>query len=400
MPAEQDATTAPRMTIYGWPGPPRDHATAERYREMAEAGFTATFHWFPDNDAQAKALDAAHAAGVKLHIHTPELKSDPEGTVRRFKDHPALLGYHLRDEPSAADFPMLAEWVRRIRAVDASGGHDCYINLFPNYATPQQLGTATYQEHVDRFVAEVDVPFVSFDHYPITTQGVRPEWYENLEIVSAAARRVGKPLWAFTLLTPHNNYYAQPTVGGLRLQAFSDLAYGAQAIQHFTYWQPATVPGGDSFETAPIDLQGKRTPVYAMVQQLNREIQNLAPVFIGAEVLSVSHTAAAPAPSGKAKVGIPPGTTRYKPAAPIRSLTTEGGGCVVSHLANRGGQRYLAVVNRDPQKPVPLDVKFTRTRGVTWRDEAGVAYDVEGTEHRTDIEPGGIRVFGWSAKGR
>ena len=49
------------------------------------------------------------------------------------------------------------------------------------------------------------------------------------------ARRVGKPLWAFTLLTPHSGAYAQPTIGGLRLQAFSDLAYGAQAIQHFTF---------------------------------------------------------------------------------------------------------------------------------------------------------------------
>lgn len=387
MAATQNATAA-KIPIKGWPGPPRDHATAERYREMAEAGFTSTFSWFPDNDSQAMALDAANAGGMQLFVHTPELKSDPEGTVRRFMHHPALAGYHLRDEPNAADFPQLAEWNRRIRAADPA--HPTYVNLFPNYATPQQLGTATYQEHVDRFVAEVDVPFVSFDHYPLTKQGVRPEWYENLEIVSAAARRVGKPLWAFTLLTPHNDYYAAPTLGGVRLQAFSDLAYGAQAIQHFTYWLPPTVPGGDSFETAPIDLQGDRTPVYELARQINREIQNLAPVFGGSEVLSIGHTG----PPG----GLPRGASKYKAATPVRSLITEGGGCVVSHLANSGGRRYLAVVNRDPEKPVPLVIKFTRTRGVTWMNEAGVPYEVEGTEHRTDIEPGGIRVFGWSAR--
>jgi hypothetical protein len=390
MSAKQDDPAAPRMPIFGWPGPPRDHATAHSYREMAEAGFTSTFTWFLNNESQEKALDAAQQAGVELHLHTPELKSDPEGTVRRFMRHPALGGYHLQDEPNACDFLRLAEWAKRIQAVDPE--HPCYINLFPNYATPLQLGTATYREHVDRYVAEVDVPIISFDHYPLTVQGVRPEWYENLEIVSAAARRVGKPLWAFTLLTPHNGAYAQPTLGGLRLQAFSDLAYGAQGIQHFTYWLPATVPGGDSFETAPIDLEGKRTYVYGLVQQLNREIQNLAAVFLGAEVLSIGHTG----PAGS----LPRGTAKYKPAAPVRSLNTEGGGCVVSHLANRGGQRYLAVVNRDHEKPVPLAVKFTRTRGITWMNEAGVPYEVEGTEHRTDIEPGGIRVFGWMAKPR
>ena len=36
------------------------------------------------------------------------------------------------------------------------------------------------------------------------------------------------------------------TSGQLRLQVYSDLAYGAQAIQYFTYWTPPFFPPGRS----------------------------------------------------------------------------------------------------------------------------------------------------------
>lgn len=51
-------------------------------------------------------------------MQLPELASDPDGTACRFKDHPALAGYHLRDEPSAGDFPEHASWL--VPAIDAA----------------------------------------------------------------------------------------------------------------------------------------------------------------------------------------------------------------------------------------------------------------------------------------
>ncbi|MGV3721164.1 MAG: hypothetical protein ACO1SX_09670, partial [Actinomycetota bacterium] len=181
----QARTRSPKpkpIPILAWVGVPEAETTPERYRGFAECGFNLNFSGFSNGETVAKALDTAEAAGVKQYISLPELEKDPEGTARRFKDHPALAGYHLRDEPSAADFPHLAEWTRRIQSVDPV--HPCYVNLFPNYATPEQLGAKTYREYVERFVAEVPVPYLSFDHYPVTAGGLRPGWYENLEIVS------------------------------------------------------------------------------------------------------------------------------------------------------------------------------------------------------------------------
>ena len=163
LPAE--AAPKKQIPILAWVGPPANHTTVERYRELAAAGFTHNFSPFPNPEAMAKGLDVARKTGIRQFVSLPELATDPEGMARRFRGHPALAGYHLRDEPSAGDFAELATWTKRIQAVDPE--HGCYINLFPNYATPAQLGSPSYTAHVEQFLREVPVPYLSFDHYPV-----------------------------------------------------------------------------------------------------------------------------------------------------------------------------------------------------------------------------------------
>src|SRR4029434_816957 len=270
LPIHEARAEATGFPILAWSGPPVAETNADRYRELAEAGFTHNFSGFSNVDGMQKALDVAQAAGIKQFISIPELLRDPEKVAERFKDHPALAGYYLRDEPSVADFPALAKWTRRIQAVDSI--HPSYINLFPNYANGQQLGTATYQEHLDRFIKEVPVPVISFDHYPVVGSSLRDEWYENLERVSATAKAAKKPFWAFALAVAHGPYPIAE-LEHLRLQVFSDLAYGAQGIQYFTYWTPKSAEW--NFHQAPIEVDGKRTPVYDRVKQVNSEIRAL-----------------------------------------------------------------------------------------------------------------------------
>jgi len=368
--------------ILAWIGPPAEETTVERYREMADAGFTHSFSFFGDVAAMAKALGVAQAAGIKLFVCTPDLAKDPEGVARGFRDHPAVAGYHLRDEPNAKDFAALAKLAKAIQSVDAK--HWCYINLFPTYASPQQLGTPTYQEHVDRFIAEVPVEVISFDHYPVVGNGLRADWYQNLETIARGAEAAKKPFWAFTLAVAHGPYPI-PTLAHLRLQIFSDLAYGAQGIQYFTYWTPPP-DGGFRFHDGPIEKNGKRTPVYELAKQVNREIQGLAGVFLGAKVLSVGHT-------GK----LPAGTRAYAPAAPISGLKTEGNGAVASLLA-KGQRRFLAVVNRDFNAPMPLTVALDGSAAVARVDKTGAVHAVDGKEFTGRLEPGDLVVLTWELK--
>ena len=372
---------APPLTILAWGGPPQDQTTPQRYKELADAGFTHNYSGFGNADAMARALDVARGAGIKLMISIPELERDPEGTARRFKDHPAVGGYSLRDEPAAVHFPELARWVKRIQSVDSSPDHPCYINLYPNYCPPSGLGTATYQQHVDRFVAEVPVPLISFDHYPVIGDKLRPEWYENLEVISAKSRETGKPFWAFALAVAHGPYPVA-TAPHLRVQAYSDLAYGAQGIQYFTYW--TTRSDTWDFHEGPISVDGKRTAVYDRVKQVNQELQALRGVFVGSKVVAVGHT-------GKE---LPAGTRRFEPTAPVRSAETEGTGAVVS-LLSKGDWRFLVVVNRDINKPMGLRLRIDPAAEPQRVEKDGTLHPLDFGGHQQDLAPGDATILAW-----
>ena len=239
--------------ILAWFSVLGDEVTKERYVEMREAGFNISFSHFGTAQEVERALNESNGTGVKILMTCKELEQEPEKTVLHFKDHPNLMGYFLRDEPTCREFDELAKWAKRIKSVDSS--KLLYLNLFPNYASLGHLGVKTYLEYVERFIKEVQLGLVSFDHYPICFEGVRPEYYANLEDIAKAAKAAGEPFWAFALSTAHDPYPV-PNDAHIRFQIFSNLAYGAQGLQYFTY----TTPLGTrwNFHNAPIDENGKR----------------------------------------------------------------------------------------------------------------------------------------------
>ena len=374
-------TADKRFPIIAWSGVPEGHTSLERYKELADCGFTHSFSSFSNVDTVTRALDVAKQVNVRLLVNLPPLQSDPEGTVKKLKSHPALGGYYLRDEPSAADFAELGAWVKRIRDVDPD--HPCVINLFPTYATPGQLGAANYQEHVNRFVKEVPVPLISFDHYPVVGKQVRGDWHQNLDIIRSSSAAAGKPFWAFCLSVAHNPYPI-PTIEHLRLQANTNLAYGAQGIQYFTYWTPGDTSTWN-FHEGPIAAEGKRTGTYDVVKRANAEIQSLAPIFVGSQVTSVGHLGDP----------LPAGAKPYKPAGPIRAIEVDGPGVVVSSLTGND-RRYLVIVNRDLEKPTVVKVAAdvpAKVEAVTKPPGAAGAHPLS-----TRLEPGGIHVLQWVAE--
>jgi hypothetical protein len=341
-------------------------------------GFTLNYSGFENVDAMVRALDVAQRAGIKQIASVPELADEPVRVVDRCKDHPALGGYYLRDEPASSDFPALAQWVDRISALDR--GHPCYINLFPNYATATQLGSNNYQEYIQQFVAEVPVQFLSFDHYPVVGESLRKEWYENLEIIARTARDAHKPFWAFALSVAHGPYPVA-TLEQLRLQVFSNLAYGAQGIQYFTYW---TFRSNEwNFHEGPIDAEGRRTAVYERVKQVNGELRALSHVFFGARVVQVTHTGA-----------LPNGTVRYQAAAPVNRLTTEGTGAIVS-LLQKEARRSLVIINRDLHVVMPLVVEFDESTTISEVRKDGPLHRLPNGPYRARLDPGDVAILQW-----
>lgn len=315
---------------------PDSAQTPERYRELRDAGFNISFSHFKNNDQVERALQAMDGTGIRLMVTSWELESDTESTVRRFKDRKNVAGWFLRDEPTASGFADLRKFRDRVYAADTA--HIVYLNLFPSMVDAKSLEVKDYDDYVNRFIDEVSLPMVSYDFYPIVEEDgrvyVREQFYDNLERVSRICKERGIPFWAFCLSTAHHPYPVPDNVH-MRFEAFAALAYGAQGMQYFTYWQPASKRW--DFHHAPIDETGRRTNVYYLVKDLNREIQALSWVFLGAEVEAVGHTGES----------IPATTVRFTSYPhEIRSVESDGQGVIVSRFVN-GDKRFLMVVNRD-----------------------------------------------------
>ena len=401
-PATTASPSAPEahIPILAWSSIPNGfggkYATPEHYQVLRDAGFDYTFSWCNNFDEALHTLDMAAQVGLKSIVQCPELESDPEGTVQKLKDHPAVGGWYLNDEPWDNQLDDLGAWARRIESIDTL--HPCYINLLPSYCfTPEG-----YEKHLRLFSEKVALPQISFDHYPVGELGgkvvIWSTWYQNLELVRAEARRTHKPFWAFALATAHTNVgihvyvhptptdedpaYPIPTIDQLRIQMYSNLAYGAQVLQYFTYWNPDTTHTLD-FHEAPITREGRRTPVYELVRQMNEEIQNRAFVWAGCDVEDVAHMA-----EGDIPVGTKPLTTL---PTRIRTQQNVKGSGLVSIIRGGDGHRYVMLVNTNPSEEwnvcveTEADVKLIRPDGTSAPAECYDALHI--------LSPGNCEVY-------
>src|SRR5688572_28848248 len=140
------AEPAPFFPIMAWDGVPNDPAVLKKMHEcgLTVAGFV-----------PAAALDACQAAGLKAIVSDPRVggydwqKVDAKEArkrvielIREVRNHPAVYGYYLRDEPPLSFFAGLATVSNVVKELHP--GAWPYINLFPNYADASQLGTKTY----------------------------------------------------------------------------------------------------------------------------------------------------------------------------------------------------------------------------------------------------------------
>ncbi|MGN0190764.1 MAG: hypothetical protein ACI39U_03840 [Candidatus Cryptobacteroides sp.] len=340
--------------------------TATKFGPMRDCGINVYLGWYDTQAEVMTALDNAEVAGVKLIIKSDELFTNTAAVVKSMKNHPALFGYHIEDEPEVDEIPTLASIVKSIQAVDDK--HFCYINLYPNWAWGNIDG---YMSKVTSFVSQTPVRFLSFDHYPIIeidgVSSIRPEWYKNLEDIRKVARARNMPFWAFALALTHNLgniVYPIPTLAELRLQMFSNLVYGAQGFQYFTYWGI---------------YRNSQTQVYDIAKTVNYELQKLSKYFLGADVTGVWHTGE----------NIPYGTKELSSMPTgISAIDTHGKDAIVSKIVKESNI-FIAIVNKDYVNSVDMDISFSSK---TWKiDKDGLKAAAESGKYT--VGPGDIALF-------
>jgi hypothetical protein len=157
-----------------WAGPVMTDTVAT---QMADGGWNLV--WCTEKD-----LDVIQQHGLRGQLQNPLLspaalkdadqRQKLDALIERVRQHPSLYAYFITDEPNAAHFPGLGQLVAHLRERDPA--HLAYINLFPTYASNEQLGTkgdlvTAYREHLRQFIDVVKPSLISYDHYQLATRG-------------------------------------------------------------------------------------------------------------------------------------------------------------------------------------------------------------------------------------
>ncbi len=380
-----------RFPIGFWAGPPPDHNTLETWQTAADCNFTFVGPRGGFSvEENLKMLDLCEQAGIDVMVTDGRVGWTMTGVpgweetigeiVADYGDHPALFGYYLQDEPNYQYFEALGKIRAQFERRDPE--HLAYINLFPTYASVQQLGTPTYEDHVERYMEIVQPRVLSYDHYCLLRDGgIRPDYFENLAIIRDAALRHGSDPWQIILSTEHLAYRS-PTEGEMRWQAYTSLAYGMKGLMYFTYWSRASREEDGLY--AIVESDGTPARLYPIIRDLNAEVLALGDTLLGLTSTGVYHTGEIPA--GAKRLG-----TDAMVQLPDELPLTVG------MFEDAEGTPYAMVVNRDYDQPVEVPVTFLpHVTGVEQISaETGEPEALELADHELTLQlrPGGGKLL-------
>ena len=374
-----------------WSGPRISFNTLETWQTVRDCNFT-----FCGTDggysveANKKRLDLCEQLGLKALVVDGRIswemvaQDDWRETIAEivadYGSHPALYGYYLKDEPNYQHFEALGEISREFEAQDPA--HLPYINLFPTYASVQQLGTPTYEDHLDKFLSIVKPRVLSYDHYCLLRDGgIRPDYFENLGLIRDYGPRYGVPPWNTSLSLAHLAY-RDPTEAEMRWQIYTSLAYGMKGIMYFTYWTNGTLAAQERFGI--VDDEGKPARLYPIVSQLNAEMKALGKTLLGLTSTGVYHTGEVPA--GGARLGTD-AIVRLPDDMPL----------LIGFFKDAEGGDFAMIVNRDYQEPMEFEATLlphiVGVAEVSPADGSEAPASVEGQKLSLRLEPGDGKLF-------
>ena len=343
--AATDADEASFFPIMAWNHAPADEAVLKK---MRDCGLTVAGFVTKDN------LDRVHAAGMKAIVNDPRVgnydwanvdaataRKNVTSLIAEVNNHPAVFGYYLRDEPPAGYFPGLEKVASVVR--ELAPGKWPYINLFPNYAIDEQTQTKGYAAYLDQFLETCHPPILSYDHYALHDDGsLGGRYFENLEQMRAAARKAKVPFWNIVLSVAHFSF-AEPSLAGLRFEAYTTLAYGGRGLSYFTYFAPQV----GNYRLAPIDQFGNETPTWSMMRNVNLQVLKLAPTMLKLTSDDVYHFASKP------PAGCHPATTDD-----LLSGINDPEHFMAGDFTHADGSRWVMIVNTDLKKSHPCQPSY------------------------------------------
>jgi len=250
-------------------------------------------------------MDLCEAAGIGVvaaHYNAPsaywQINESTEASwkamnMASYKDHPALWGDDLIDEPTSAEFGKINGILEHYYSLDT--GRLPLVNLFPVYANSEQLGNEPdvgsakyllplttysderldrYRRHTLDYIKTIDTDYISVDIYPYNVTGTIDGWLHNLDILAEACRDTGRDLWVITQAAGNavdksdgETMRWSDTKPDQLQQSWASLAFGAKAIIYACF-QTGWWDAGSHM----VNPAGETTKTYEAVRAVNAEL--------------------------------------------------------------------------------------------------------------------------------
>lgn len=386
------------ISIYG--PPPAKLLNDEQYKTIRDAHVDVIINIGPgvtaNREGNLKTLDMAQKHGLKVYVFDGRIGQGDEKIaemVNDFKNHPALAGYYITDEPDTARLRPAVELMLKVKKLDPS--KDAYINHLPDWAID---GKEDYEHSfLKRYIegaGKENIEYIAFDNYPFK-RGDRLEktYFNNLEII----RRVGLKydlktsscLQSFGMGFNGVTELRRPNVGELRMNVYSNLAYGIKNAVWYPYYTKDNLTEDLRMYKSVIDSVGVKTDMYEPFRQLNSEMKQLGKTLIRLDAREVYHC------GDSLWTG-----TQPPPADFIAQVTDKKAEVILSRLTDKYSKKeYLMVTNRSFLKPGQLEVRLgapvkevmeiSKTDG----NPRKAAYDSVGKTITIELLPGEGRLY-------
>lgn len=362
-------------------------------------------------------LDIAHKYGLKVclwaqdiltpqALSTPEKKAALDALIERVKNHPAMDSYLVSDEPGIKIFGELAQVVAYIRKRDPA--HLPYVNLFPTYATQEQLNISAdevrkistegdkvfltnardkgseetafaYKGYLQHFIETVKPQLISYDHYNFFKSVDGAQYFLNLELIREAAVKAKLPFMNIIQASTFIPDWRLVTTSELRWLVYTTLAYGGRGISYFVHTGAAG--------TGALYEDGKRTPLADDAAAANTMMKVLSPTLMSLDSTGVYHTSP-----------LPYGTQAIPAKSPVQIV---GDGEYVLGLFSRKGHfSAFMIVNRNYKKKAQAHLKladgYDKLQEIDQKTglwQAGPKADPNNKTFAVDLGPGEGRLL-------
>jgi hypothetical protein len=252
--------------------------------------------------------------------------------IKKVNKHPAVYGYHIKDEPGPAEFPALAKAVAVVR--ELAPGKWPYINLYPGMGQD-------YDSYLEQFVKICQPTILSYDNYPLGEDGAFSYgFWVNIAQVRETALKHNLPFWNIILTAPHWNY-RELSQADLRLQMYGSLVYGAKGISFYKFISASLpilqAPDLGNFRMAPLDQFGEKTTTWDWLRNVNHQVQNIGPTMLKLRSDDVYHIGG----------DLPDRNHRPTEKNLVKKIDGE---FVVGDFTHEDGTRYVMIVNKNLTK--------------------------------------------------